>query len=475
MMISERAFSGLYHGFVALILTLNGALSACASAPAPARAGISASGPASETVSGPAPPASPTSSAYALENVSTADEDVIESGETGADTDEQVADAQSFPPEPWPERTDVSIPPMDLSRPPADALSSPSGMAYKILSPATGSAQPGVNDSVEVTYTGWRSDNKMFYTSTRRGSPQPMALSQVSLGWQEALMDMREGERRLYWMSPKLASLGAPTNEQEPLIFEIELVAIRFAPPPPPNLKAPPKGAKRERSGLAHKRIVRGTGRYRPHHWDQVSVHYTLWDTSGRMVESTRMRDLPRSMQLFREAKWWSESVQKMVEGERRRVWVPERLRNPEKVKKSPGDIVADLELISVKKLARPPRVPRDVARPPRRARTTGKGVPYRILRRGKGKIHPTAASTVKVHYTGWTTDGTMFDSSIVRGQPARFPLRRVIAGWTDVVQVMVVGQKIRTWIPEALAYKGKPNRPQGVLVFDIELLEIDP
>ena len=64
--------------------------------------------------------------------------------------------------------------------------------------------------------------------------------------------------------------------------------------------------------------------------------------------------------------------------------------------------------------------------------------------------------SIVTVHYTGWTTDGKMFDSSVARGAPATFPLNRVIAGWTEGVQLMVAGEKRRFWIPEALAYNGQ-------------------
>ena len=65
-----------------------------------------------------------------------------------------------------------------------------------------------------------------------------------------------------------------------------------------------------------------------------------------------------------------------------------------------------------------------------------------------------------------------MFDSSIVSGQPAEFPLGNVIAGWTEGVQLMVVGEKTRFWIPQDLAYQGKPGAPEGMLVFDIELLD---
>jgi peptidylprolyl isomerase len=80
------------------------------------------------------------------------------------------------------------------------------------------------------------------------------------------------------------------------------------------------------------------------------------------------------------------------------------------------------------------------------------------------------------VHYSGWTTDGQMFDSSVTRGQPASFPLDRVIAGWTEGLQLMVVGEKTRFWIPGKLAYGDTPERPgapAGTLVFDVELLQI--
>ena len=75
------------------------------------------------------------------------------------------------------------------------------------------------------------------------------------------------------------------------------------------------------------------------------------------------------------------------------------------------------------------------------------------------------------MHYTGWTTDGKMFDSSVMRGEPTSFPLDHVIKGWTEGVQLMVVGEKTRFWIPEKLAYKGQGGAPKGMLVFDVELI----
>ena len=78
------------------------------------------------------------------------------------------------------------------------------------------------------------------------------------------------------------------------------------------------------------------------------------------------------------------------------------------------------------------------------------------------------------VHYTGWTTDGKSFDSSVARNAPASFGLDEVIPGWTQGVQMMVEGEKRRFWIPAALAYERDPDKPQGMLVFDIELIKID-
>ena len=115
---------------------------------------------------------------------------------------------------------------------------------------------------------------------------------------------------------------------------------------------------------------------------------------------------------------------------------------------------------------------PDDVAAPPDDAETSASGLASKVLEAGSGSVHPGGTSNVTVHYTGWTTDGRMFDSSVARGQPSTFPLNRVIRGWTEGVQLMVVGEKRRFWIPEALAYGGR-RAPFGMLVFDVELIAI--
>lgn len=102
-------------------------------------------------------------------------------------------------------------------------------------------------------------------------------------------------------------------------------------------------------------------------------------------------------------------------------------------------------------------------------------GLQYEIIEEGKGQ-HPAADSTVQVHYHGTLVDGTVFDSSVERGQPAEFPVNRVIAGWTEALQLMPAGSKWRLYIPHDLAYGAQGSgriAPYSALIFDVELLAI--
>jgi FKBP-type peptidyl-prolyl cis-trans isomerase len=121
------------------------------------------------------------------------------------------------------------------------------------------------------------------------------------------------------------------------------------------------------------------------------------------------------------------------------------------------------------------PETPPDVKAPPADAQKTASGLASKVLEAGTGTAKPSAADTVTVHYSGWTTDGKLFDSSVKRGQPASFPLGQVIKGWTEGLQLMVEGEKRRFWIPADLAYgeNPPPGAPAGTLVFDVELIRI--
>ncbi|MDX1692935.1 MAG: FKBP-type peptidyl-prolyl cis-trans isomerase [Ketobacteraceae bacterium] len=106
----------------------------------------------------------------------------------------------------------------------------------------------------------------------------------------------------------------------------------------------------------------------------------------------------------------------------------------------------------------------------------TGSGLQYEVLQEGTGE-KPVATSTVSTHYHGTLIDGTVFDSSYERGQPAEFPVNGVIAGWTEALQMMPVGSKWRLYVPYNLAYgergAGGAIGPYQTLIFDVELLEI--
>lgn len=108
---------------------------------------------------------------------------------------------------------------------------------------------------------------------------------------------------------------------------------------------------------------------------------------------------------------------------------------------------------------------------------TTDSGLQYKVLQPGTGQQHPTATDTVKVHYHGTLLDGTVFDSSVERGQPIEFGLHQVIKGWTEGLQLMVVGEKTRLFIPSELAYGNRATgsiKPGSTLIFDVELLGIN-
>ncbi len=239
--------------------------------------------------------------------------------------------------------------------------------------------------------------------------------------------------------------------------------------PAPPDVAAPPKDAIKTRSGLYSKVLAPGNGTAHPGPMDNVVVHYTGWKTDGTMFDSSVVRGRPSSFPLNRVIAGWTEAVQLMVAGEKRRVWIPEKLAY-KGAREPKGMLVFDIELISFS--PSPLSAPPDVKKPPADATRTRSGLYYKSLKEGTGTRHPSTSSNVTVHYTGWTTDGRMFDSSVERGQPTSFPLNGVIAGWTEGLQLMVEGQKMRFWIPEGLAYKGE-REPYGMLVFDVELIKI--
>ncbi len=240
----------------------------------------------------------------------------------------------------------------------------------------------------------------------------------------------------------------------------------------PPDVAAPPPDALENPSGLVSRIVTPGSGTEGAAETDLVTVHYTGWTSAGEMFDSSVARGTPSTFPLDRVMAGWRECVQLMVIGETRRCWVPQDLAYRGQPGRPGGTVVFDIELLDRRQS--PTIAPPDVQGPPDDAKRTATGLAYKVLRPGTGTRRPTAWQDVTVHYTGWTTDGKMFDSSLTGGEPVVMRLDNVISGWTEGVQLMVEGERMRFWIPESLAYKGERGAPRGMLVFDIELVRIE-
>jgi FKBP-type peptidyl-prolyl cis-trans isomerase len=116
---------------------------------------------------------------------------------------------------------------------------------------------------------------------------------------------------------------------------------------------------------------------------------------------------------------------------------------------------------------------PPDVAGAPKDAVRTKSGLAYTILTPGTGDASPTATQTVRVHYSGWTPEGRLFDSSVSRHNPISFALTKTSEGWREALSTMKVGERRRVWLSEALAREDGLEQPPGPLVYELELLEI--
>jgi len=366
--------------------------------------------------------------------------------------------------------------PADVAAPPADAVTTESGLAYKVLTEGKGD-KPGPYDKVTVHYSGWTTDGEMFDSSVTRGEKSSFPLNRVIPGWTEGLQLMSIGEKTRFWIPVEIAYNGAPGKPAGMLVFDVELFEIEPGPRVPEDVAAAPDSANPRDSGTKWRRVTPGETKDFPGEGDTVEFHFTVWNTAGELQESTLSQGkavtAPLEMVAAR-TPIWADELSEMNPGEVRRIWAPAAALTVEGRPPPPDDLVFDLQLVSFTTPPPPPEVPGDVAAAPPDATMTSTGLAYKVLSAGSGTEKPGPTSKVTVHYSGWTTDGNMFDSSVARGKPTSFPLNGVIPGWTEGLQLMVPGEKTRFWIPEALAYRGMPGKPAGMLVFDVELISID-
>jgi peptidylprolyl isomerase len=247
------------------------------------------------------------------------------------------------------------------------------------------------------------------------------------------------------------------------------------------------EGVKTTSSGLQYQVLNEGPADgYSPKAEDMVVVHYVGTHLDGLEFDSSVKRGAAAKFPLNGVIPGWTEGVQLMSEGDKYRFFIPADLAYGEQGSQGaigPNEaLIFDVELVRVstpeRNLAAAEKFLADNAKKAG-VKTTKSGLQYEVLAEGpSGGKSPTDANKVSVHYEGRLIDGSVFDSSIARGEPIEFPLARVIPGWTEGVQLMSEGDKFRFYIPPALAYgeQGTPGGPIGpneALVFDVELLKV--
>lgn len=358
-----------------------------------------------------------------------------------------------------------------------EPVTTASGLKYWVLTPGTGTAHPKRGDLVMVHYTGWLTDGTEFDSSRRRGDAARFAVGQLIEGWNEALTLMTEGAR---WKLAIPAVLGYGASGAPPripanadLVFDVELVGFQSV----PEFRAPAKeGLKRTPGGTGYEVLAPGKG-------DpcgpeaSFELEYAFWTPSGELLECSVssgrtiaggagdmalpfLKELPA---LLREG----EEVLAEVPfdqgfGKRGGMKLPEGTPS-----------IWRLKLV---RIGRPKPAPEFVLPKEEEMEVLPSGLKVRTLREGAGEA-PKMGQQVVVHYTGWLTDGKVFDSSVVRGLPATFRLGEVIPGWNEGLQRMKPGGEALLVIPASLGYgvRGAGDRipPGATLVFRVELLEV--
>ncbi|MBN4051275.1 FKBP-type peptidyl-prolyl cis-trans isomerase [bacterium AH-315-M05] len=238
-------------------------------------------------------------------------------------------------------------------------------------------------------------------------------------------------------------------------------------------------------SGLQYVITKKGDGK-KPKKGDKVVVHYTGKLTDGSVFDSSVERGQPFSFNLGvgQVIKGWDEGIALLQVGDKATFTIPPELgygkRGSPPVIPADATLIFDVELMDVvEKVAPKPKVvPKPFNVEGKETVTTKSGLQYIMVKEGTG-VQPVSGKQVIVHYTGYLDDGSIFDSSVERGQPLPFTLGvgQVIKGWDEGVALLKVGGKARLIIPSGLAYgaKGYPGLipPNATLTFDVELVEV--
>lgn len=266
-----------------------------------------------------------------------------------------------------------------------------------------------------------------------------------------------------------------PTKWLVALALSVSPLAHAVAPLPAPKpLAAPPANAEEAASGISYVVLKPGADASRLASGPFVEFTADVWSADGvtRANSKESGPQLALVQRLAREQPGLARAILTSPVGEKRRWWFHADRLKPGYAGMPDLPHVVDLTVLGTKD---PVQTPADVAAPPADALRTPSGIAYRVLKRGPGGAKPTLSSTIEIHYSGWTSYGQLFDSSVQRDVRAVFPLGQLILGWQEGVPLMSRGDTYRFWIPGHLAYDNgapSPDAPRGMLVFDITLYD---
>lgn len=363
-------------------------------------------------------------------------------------------------------------------------ITTASGLQYKIHEKGKGPI-PKVGDKVQVHYQGKLTDNTIFDSSYKRGTPFEFELGagRVIKGWDEGIALLNEGDSATFIIPPAIGygdrAMGSiPANAT--LIFTVELVKV-IPTTPIEAYDIIGKEIQKTASGLQYIIVSKGKGKKVSEN-PKVKVHYTGYFADGKIFDSSVKRGEPIALVVGKGQviKGWEEGLALMSEGDKYRLIIPYTLaygeagRQPVIPPKS--DLTFDVEIIEAQETAS--AKPYDVKG--KDTLKTESGLKYIMVEEvKKNRVKPVNGQTVIVHYTGYFEDGKIFDSSVERGEPFSFQLGKgmVIKGWDEGIALMNIGEKARLLIPYQLAYgeQGYPGAipPKSNLIFDVELINV--
>lgn len=358
-----------------------------------------------------------------------------------------------------------------------------SGLEYTITEKGEG-IQPEKGDKVVVHYTGKLTNDTVFDSSVKRGTPFEFVLGagQVIKGWDEAFQLLHVGDKATIKFGPELG-YGANANGAIPanstLIFDVELLNVVKA---VKQWDVKGKDTLKTASGLKYIMVKENKSGAKAEPGTIAEFHFSGYLMDGKKFDSSVEREKSMSVKVGQHQllPGWDEGISLLREGEKAKLIIPANLalgaQGHPPIIPANADLIMDVEILKVKKIVAPPLF--DIKGI--EMKTTPSGLKYYEVKKSGSTVKPVAGKNVKVHYSGYLADGTMFDSSVERGEPIEFPIGtgKVIPGWEEGIALMNIGDKFRLVIPYFLAY-GEEGRPpiipaKAELTFDVELVAVD-